>query len=296
VRRRAGGDTGAAYAGAAAAVTGGASGIGRALVEGLVARGARVLAVDLDGDALASLAAEVPGVETLRLDVTDADAPRRLIDAALERLGGLDIVFANAGIVWGAPFLSMSDADIDRLVEVNYTSQVRLTRALLPFFAERGKGVIAYTGSLSAHVYSPMHSVYTGTKGALHGFVAAVRRELRRELPPGASVQLTVIQPNFTRTNLVEQELWDELEKKYPVRSAAEVAEAALRGVARGDREVIVNVTDHVFKWLERIAPPVMDAVFQWGMTDQLVEKAAELATGGRGEEAARGAAAEEAV
>jgi NAD(P)-dependent dehydrogenase (short-subunit alcohol dehydrogenase family) len=280
--RRRGVDLDKYFGGTAAVVTGGASGIGRALVEGLVAHGARVLAVDIDEQALAALAREVPGVAVLRLDVTDEDATVRLVEEAVDRLGGLDVVFANAGVFWSAPFLAMAGADIERLVAVNLTSQIELTRVLLPFFIGQGRGVIAYTGSLSAHVHSPLHSVYTGTKGGLHNFVAAVRRELRRELPPGASIQLTIVQPNFTRTNLTAQEIWDELEKKYPLQSPSRVARAALRGVARGDREVFVNFADQLLKWTERVAPPAIDALFRWGITDEIIEKAIAFAAEGK--------------
>jgi NAD(P)-dependent dehydrogenase (short-subunit alcohol dehydrogenase family) len=264
------------YEGAAAVVTGGASGIGLAIVEELLARGARVMAVDLDGEALDRLREVLPMVETLRLDVTASDASETLISEAVSRLGRIDVVFANAGIVWAAPFLAMTNADIERLIDVNYTSQVKLTRALLPLFLEQGSGAIAYTGSLSSRVYSPMHSVYTGTKGALHGFVAAARREL----PPGCGVRLCIVHPNMTRTHIVAEELWEDVEARFPLQTPTQVATAFLEGVAAGRREIYVQVTDHLLKWAEFVAPAAVDVFVRWKLDDELKEKAEAIATG----------------
>ena len=208
-------------------MTGGASGIGLAVVKQLRSYGANVLAVDIDAEALEGLAADLPGVATLQLDLADRDAGRHMIEASVEQLGDLDIVFSNAGIVWAAPFLAMTDADIDRLIEVNLSMQVRLTRELVEYFRERGAGVIAYTGSLSSYVYSPLHSVYTGTKGGLNNFVHAVRRELAREAGCG-EIQLTVIHPNMTRTGLVAEDLFDEVTKTYWLQTPHQVAHALL--------------------------------------------------------------------
>jgi ribitol 2-dehydrogenase len=264
------------FDGRAAVVTGGASGIGMAIVEELVARGARVLAVDRDEIALEALRAMLPEVEVLRIDVTNADAPDRIVVESLSRFGRLDFVFANAGIVWAAPFLAMTDADVDRLIDVNFISQVKLTRAVLPHFLTQGSGVIAYTGSLSARVYSPMHSVYTGTKGGLHGFVAAVRREL----PAGCGVQLAIVHPNMTRTNLVAQELWDDVEELYSLQSPRQVATALLDGVAANRKEIYVEVADHLLKWIEFVAPRAVDFGIRWKLDDDLKEKAEAIATG----------------
>jgi ribitol 2-dehydrogenase len=264
------------FEGKVAVVTGGASGIGLAIVEGLLMRGARVMVVDLNDEALGRLRDGLPEVECLRLDMTDADAPERLIAETRSRFGRLDVVFSNAGIVWAAPFLAMTNADIERLVDVNYTSQVKLARAVLPVLLEQGSGVIAFTGSLSSRVYSPMHSVYTGTKGGLHGFVAAVRREL----PPRCGVRFSIIHPNMTRTGLVAQELWDDVEERFPLQTASQVAEAFLDGIAIGRKEIYVAVTDHLLKWIEFTAPTAVDLVIRLKLSDDLKEKAEALATG----------------
>ena len=121
----------------------------------------------------------------------------------------------------------MTDADIEKLVVVNFTMQVRMTHAVVPFMLAHGGGVIAYTGSLSSYVHSPMHSVYTGTKGALNNFVHAVRREVELE----GEVQLTLVHPNMTQTGLAASELFDEIRKSYHLQTAEQVATAFLRAL-----------------------------------------------------------------
>lgn len=270
VRRATGRDAREFFAGRNVVVTGGASGIGLALVDRLRDYGARVLVVDIDGEALARLEAAAPDLATLELDLAADDGPRRMLEAALERFGVVDVLFSNAGIVWAAPFLLMTDDDIRRLVDVNYTMQVRVTHEFLPYFIDHGGGVIAYTGSLSSYVYSPMHSVYTGTKGGLNGFVNAVRREL----PDYSGVQLTIVHPNMTRTAIVAEELFDEVNKTYWLQSATQVADAFLQGVADGRRQVFVEATDHALAAVERYAPALLDMLFARRMDEEMMAKA----------------------
>jgi short-subunit dehydrogenase len=207
----------------------------------------------------------------LELDLVERSAPGRLLAEAVERLGGLDLLFSNAGVIWAAPFLSMTDDDIDKLVDVNFAMQARLTRHVLPFMAERGGGTIAYTGSLSSYVHSPLHSVYTGTKGGLNNFVRALRREIARER---LNVRLGIIQPNITRTGLAATDLFDEISKRYTLQAPEQVADAFLGGLASGRDEIFVEVADHLWKWAERVASPAVGLAFRAGTSDELIEMA----------------------
>lgn len=245
------------YADKVAIVTGGASGIGRAIATGLYRLGAQVLVVDRDAERLAEMREDFPNMAFLQIDLMQKDAPQQILNSTLQHYGTVDLLFNNAGIVFAGPFLEMQDEDIERVIAINLLAQVRMTRAFLPFFLQKGGGVIAYTGSLSAKVYAPTHSVYTGTKGGLHNFVAA----LRRELPRRSSVQLTIVHPNVTRTNLVERELFDSVEHlagKY-MESAEEVAVALLKGIVAGADTVYVRYSDILLATLELLAPDYVE-------------------------------------
>jgi short-subunit dehydrogenase len=244
------------YRGKVIVVTGGANGIGLAIVSQLYQLDANVLAVDINADALDRLADKLPGVATLALDLGAKDAPERVLNETISRFGHADILFNNAGIIFEGPFLQMTDENIERLIGINLIMHIRMTRTFLPYLLGRGGGVIAYTGSMSAHVYPPLISVYAGTKGGLHNFVAS----LRRELPRDSKVQLTIIQPNVTRTNLSEKGLFDAAEKMMRLQTADEVALAFLRGIARGEKEIFVTPIDKFYKWGERLVPAYAEA------------------------------------
>lgn len=262
------------FEGKGVVVTGGASGIGLCLVDLLDLCGARVFAVDMDGEALAALRESLPDVETLELDLASPGAPAEMVRIATETLGRIDVCFSNAGIIWAAPFLSMTEADIERLISVNFQMQVVLTKELVPIMLDQGGGVIAYTGSLSSYVHSPMHSVYTGTKGGLNNFVLAVRREL----PADSNLQLSIIHPNITRTNLIADDLFDEIKRRsFQIQTAEQVASRFLQGVANGDRQIFVEIPDHFYVWLERLAPGVLTTLFRAVITVDLQQMAEDL-------------------
>lgn len=246
------------YYGKTAIVTGGASGIGKAIVAKLIGIGAKVLAVDYNEKALAKLQEDYPLVEILPMDLVSENAPEQILSHACDVFGGVDLLFNNAGIIVLGSFCDMTRAQIERLIAVNLTAQIHMTHKFLPYFLERRSGVIAFTGSLSAHVHSPSHSVYTGTKGGLNNYVGAVRREL----PPNSGVQLTIIHPNVTVTNLADEELFNMTKQFISLESSEEVALAFLKGIVRGDKEVFVRVRDNAYKWIERLAPEYVDGQF----------------------------------
>ena len=114
--------------GRVALVTGAGRGIGRAIVEKLVAEGARVLANDRDADVLEALRVDV-ACEPFPGDVTDADFGDRAVEACVSRLGGLDILVNNAGYVWNARIASHTDEQWYAMIDVHAPGPFRLLRA-----------------------------------------------------------------------------------------------------------------------------------------------------------------------
>lgn len=159
--------------GSSAVVTGGASGIGAALVTGLARRGVRgVLVADLDGEGAGQVASEATalGVQALgrQVDVADPDAVAAMISAAEGVFGGLDLVVSNAGIGAGAGL----DADPEqwqRSWEVNVLAHVHAARAALPGMLERGRGAFLHTCSAAGLLTMVGDAPYSVTK---HGAVA----------------------------------------------------------------------------------------------------------------------------
>ena len=153
-----------------ALITAAAQGIGRASVLAFVGAGARVIATDINGGALAALADEA-GVETARLDVTDAEAISRVVGG----FGAIDILFNCAGVVHNGSLLDCSDADLDFAYELNVKAMARMIRAVLPGMIERGDGSIINMSSVASSVKGvPSRFAYGVTKAAVIGLTKAV--------------------------------------------------------------------------------------------------------------------------
>src|SRR5271166_1980227 len=124
-----------------AVVTGGASGIGRATCERMAAEGAAVAVLDRNGEAAAKVAAGIGGV-AYEVDVRDAEGLTAAVDGAAERLGGLSLLFNNAGIGNSSPLAEWDPAEWDRIVGVNLTGVYLGFRAAVPHILAGGGGAI----------------------------------------------------------------------------------------------------------------------------------------------------------
>jgi len=150
-------------------VTGGGSGIGKATVERIVAEGGRVVAVDISQERLDALAAELDGaVVTVTGDLTDSAVVTAAVEAAGDTIDGLANV---AGIMDGfEPTAEIQDETWDRVMAVNVTAMMKLTRAVLGPMLAAGKGSIVNVSSDAGHSASTSGTPYTTSKHAVNGF------------------------------------------------------------------------------------------------------------------------------
>lgn len=159
-------------------ITGGASGIGRAMAEAFLAAGARVLAVDRSAELLADAAAQIGAGDvfaTLAVDVTDAGACDAMLAAVQARFGPVEVVCNNAGILDRMmPLDETDDALWERVLAVNLTAPMRLTRAALPGMLARGRGAFVNTCSIASFQGGRGGVGYTVTKHGLLGLTRAV--------------------------------------------------------------------------------------------------------------------------
>ncbi|KNG92725.1 SDR family oxidoreductase [Pseudaestuariivita atlantica] len=147
--------------------TAAAQGIGRATVERMAAEGARVIATDINPDALPT----GEGLETRRLDVTDLAAIKMLVRDA----GPVDVLFNCAGIVHAGNILDATQADLERAFALNVRAMFDTIRAVLPGMIERGAGSIINIASVASSVIGvPNRLVYGTTKAAVIGLTKAV--------------------------------------------------------------------------------------------------------------------------
>lgn len=164
-----------------AIITGAASGMGKAAVERFLAEGANVVAVDLNGDAIAALQVEhsSDGLVTAVIDVTDGGAVQHVVDTTIERFGALDVYFNNAGIPLEArPVEQVDEATWHRVIDVNLTAIYLAARAFVPPMRANGGGSVIVTASASGIRPRPNLSAYSAAKGGAVVLAKALAIEL----------------------------------------------------------------------------------------------------------------------
>jgi NADP-dependent 3-hydroxy acid dehydrogenase YdfG len=194
------------FAGRTAFVTGAASGLGLAMADALAAEGMRIVATDVDGDALAAAAERleqrnVP-VLPLELDVTDreafADAGRR----AVEHFGGVHVLCNNAGVYRGGSLDAVTYGDWDWVLGVNVGGVVNGLQSILPRIRATGEGGhVVNTASMAGLVGSSGMGVYNASKFAVVGLSEALRADLA-----GQGIGVSVLCPGMVRTGILESE------------------------------------------------------------------------------------------
>jgi NAD(P)-dependent dehydrogenase (short-subunit alcohol dehydrogenase family) len=180
----------------AALVTGGASGIGRAICAALAASGRHVVVADLDDAEAATAAAEVGG-EPVTLDVTDVTAVRSAV-ASVDRRHPLDVVVANAGIAWQRPLVDVEPEEYDELMAVNVRGVFFVMQAALRAMTPRRAGSVVTVCSTSSFTAStaPM-AAYDASKGALKLLTQAAAREAAR-----SGIRVNGVAPGTVETAL----------------------------------------------------------------------------------------------
>lgn len=190
-------------AGQRALVTGGASGIGRAIALALAAEGARVAVADRAPLAtIEAVVAEIggQGAFALQADVADEAQVLAMIDAVLARLGGLDVLVNNAGILIEKPLLETSAADFDRLIGVNLRGVFLVGREALRIMTRQGAGRVINIASELAYLGRENCSLYCASKGG----VLSLTRSWAREFAP--RILVNAIAPGPTDTAMLQAE------------------------------------------------------------------------------------------
>jgi NADP-dependent 3-hydroxy acid dehydrogenase YdfG len=188
-----------ALAGETAVVTGASSGIGAATADELACEGANVVlgARRADRlDAVADAVREDHGVEALCVptDVRDGDSAASLVEAAVDRFGGLSVLVNNAGLARGSDVEGLSDEQYRAMMETNVDGTFFTTRAALPHL-RRSEGHLVFVGSFAGQYPRPFNPVYAASKWWLRGFARSVEASVG---PDGVAV--TVVNPSEVRT------------------------------------------------------------------------------------------------
>ena len=175
-------------------ITGASRGFGLAAAEELTDRGHPVIATmrnpDRDGPNLAGLDAAL--VEIAQCDVTDRASIDAAVAAGLNRFGRVDALFNNAGYGLYGPVEDMSDDEVSRQMDTNFSGQIRMAQAVLPAMREQRHGKIINVSSLAGRIVAPLMGLYAASKWAVEAMSEALRYEVSRW-----NVDVTILEPGM---------------------------------------------------------------------------------------------------
>jgi NAD(P)-dependent dehydrogenase (short-subunit alcohol dehydrogenase family) len=258
------------WKGATAIVTGGGSGIGKALSLAMAKRGAHVLVTDINADAAAQVAAACgDGASAQALDVRDAAAVQACVDGFVNTHGKLDYFFNNAGMGVAGEVYEIALEAWDRVIDVNIRGVVHGVAAAYPVMVKQKSGHIINTASLAGLGPAPLLTPYAATKHAVVGLSTSLRIEAKAH-----NVRVTVLCPSAIETPLLDAQnppdlppiAWYPNIRNYLTRLAGppypveQFAEESLAAIER-DEAVVVLPKKARFVWrLGRALPKVIEA------------------------------------
>src|SRR6202790_862506 len=273
-----------AIRGAAAAVTGAASGIGRALALELAARGCDLALADRDEAGLQAVAAEIgkagsPKVTVHRVDVGEPSQIEAFAQAAISAHPGLNMVVNNAGVALLGSFTEIDQAQMDWLMNINFWGVVHATRAFLPHLAQQREAHIVNLSSIFGIVAPPGQTAYAAAKFAVRGFSESLRHELRLAKSP---VRLSVVHPGGVATNIARNsrtgvgmtdnarraqsiERFDSFAKTTPAAAALRI----IQGIEKNQPRILIGSDARFMDLLQRFRPATY-----WAVLGRRIEKA----------------------
>lgn len=252
-------------------VTGGASGLGRALCEELGRRGAVVVVADVDEAGAREVASGVGGKATAAaLDVRDAAAVRRLIEGTAAAHGRLDYLFNNAGISVLGEARDLTLEHWRKVLDVNLNGVVHGVDAAYPLMVRQGSGHIVNTASLAGLAGFPIATPYATSKFAVVGLSLSLRAEAAE-----LGVKVSAVCPGFVRTAIFDAGAYvssrkEDLLAQIPFRmiDAAEAARAILGGVERNRAVIVFPFYARFLWWLMRLHPALAGVVHRRSVRD----------------------------
>jgi short-subunit dehydrogenase len=259
-----------AIRGAAAAVTGAASGIGRALALELAARGCDLALADRDEGGLQAVAAEIAKagttkVTTHRVDVSEPQQIQEFAAAAIAAHPSLNIVVNNAGVALIGSFNEIDQAQMDWLMNINFWGVVHGTRAFLPHLTKQREAHIVNLSSIFGIVGPPGQTAYAAAKFAVRGFSESLRHELQMANSP---ITLSVVHPGGIATNIARNsrtgagvtdnarraesiERFDNAARTTPAVAAQTIAD----GIERNRPRILIGFDAKFIDLLQRLRP-----------------------------------------
>jgi short-subunit dehydrogenase len=250
--------------GARVVITGASQGIGAALADAAASRGAQVLIAARSQSIIEQhatrLRAEGHGATAVVADITSAADRNRLLAAAAERLGGLDILINNAGINARGLFEHSGERTLREIMETNFFAPAELIRQALPLLQAGRQPMIVNVGSASGRRGFPVRAEYSASKFALSGFSEVLRAELSVH-----GIDVLLVTAGHVRTHIAQHMIANTLpaDRRGARHSRGWSPERAARSIVRaveaGKHELVFPFSVRITLWLNRLLPRLMD-------------------------------------
>lgn len=243
-------------------VTGGGNGMGREVVLGLLSRGARVAAVDLNEAGLAETAAlataPAGALTTHVLNVTDREAVAALPGTVVEAHGQVDGLLNIAGIIHPfVPILELDLETIERVFNVNLWGLINMTKVFLPVLLERPAAAVLNVSSIGSFIPVPGQGAYNASKAAVKMFTESLYAEHM-----GTNLAVTIVFPggvstNITKNSGVDAEIPGSTKKTkgYKTTTPADAARQIIEGLEKGSFRVLIGTDAKALDFLARLSP-----------------------------------------
>ena len=244
------------------AITGGTDGIGKAIVEALIKRGAKIATCGRNQDKLYNLQVQNASrsLHTVVADVSNEQDCKKFINSTLETFGGIDILINNAGISMRALVKDTDLATLKKVMDVNFWGTVYCTKFALNEII-RSKGTIVGVSSIAGYRGLPGRSGYSASKHAVHGWLEALRTEL---LDTGVNVMWVC--PGFTASNIRNMALNEEARPQGEstmdegkMMPADECAEHIVKAIEKRKRTLVLTFKGKQTIFLNRFFPKLAD-------------------------------------
>jgi short-subunit dehydrogenase len=258
-------------------LTGAAGGIGRELARSFAAVGTRLALVDRDAAGLAALANSLPvttHASVHAFDLREFSGFEQLLEDVLVAHGRVDVLVNNAGLTVHGTFADHTEADLDRVLDINLRAPIHLTRIALPHLRQSEGSHVVLMSSMAGGLAFPFQSAYSASKFGLRGFGAALRIELAPE-----GIGVTTVMPGTIATDFLSNAASHDEGTSTRLSASMlrfgtrpeRVAEAVLRGIRRNRGTVRVGWDSHLTGFVGWMAPHLMPALLRHAFRRQLL-------------------------
>ena len=239
-------------------LTGATGGLGAELAVQLAEQGAVLTLVGRDEHKLNQLKnvieKDYSKTYCITADLNEHLANARLIDEARNKMGEIDVLINNAGVLDFIRFEEQTDERISQMIHTNVTVPIQLTRAILRHFQANNKGHIVFVGSIFGSLGFPYFSTYCASKFAVHGFSQSIRRELL-----GTNIGVTYIAPRGIKTPMNDARtvaMWEKDGSQMD--EANTVARIIIKALIKEKEEVFIGFPQSFFAWLNGACPKLV--------------------------------------